>query len=86
MDGGASAVFNLGNGNGYSNKQVVDMVKQVTGRDFTVNYDARRAGDPASLVADSSHAKRELGWQPKYADLESIVEHAWNWEVSHFGK
>jgi len=86
MAGGASAAFNLGNGNGYSNKQVVDMVKQVTGRDFTVINGDRRAGDPAALVADSSHAKRELGWQPKYADLESIVEHAWNWEVSHFGK
>ena len=84
LDGADSMAFNLGNGNGYSINEVVAMVKQVTGRDFKVEPEERRAGDPASLVADSTAARAELGWNPMYADLESIVQHAWNWEVSHF--
>lgn len=84
LNGADSMAFNLGNGNGYSINEVVAMVKQITGRDFNVEPEDRRPGDPASLVADSTLARAELAWKPVYADLESIVEHAWNWEVSHF--
>ena len=84
FDGADSMAFNLGNGNGCSINEVVAMVRQVTGRDFKVEPEERRVGDPASLVADSTAARAELNWKPIYADLESIVQHAWNWEVSHF--
>ncbi len=77
---GTSAVYNLGNGEGFSVQQVVDAVRIVTGRPFTVIDDERRAGDAARLVADSSRARRQLGWSPQYADLQQIVRHAWQWE------
>lgn len=81
LSGGAtSAVYNLGNGNGYSVQEVIDMVGYVTGRDLKVIDDPRRNGDPAVLVADSTLANKELGWTPRYASLETIIEHAWNWE------
>lgn len=86
LNGAPSAVYNLGNGNGYSINEVIAMVKLVTGRDFKIEPDERRPGDPASLVADSTIARTELGWRPMFADLESIVQHAWNWEVSHFSR
>jgi UDP-glucose 4-epimerase len=76
-----SARFNLGNGKGFSVKQVIDVAKQVSGKDFTVTVEPRRAGDPAVLVADSTLARETLNWQPQFADLESIVETAWQWEV-----
>ncbi len=76
--------YNLGNGNGFSVKEVIDVAKQVTGKKFNVIEADRRAGDPATLVADSDLARTELGWKPKYAKLENIVEHAWTWEISHF--
>jgi UDP-glucose 4-epimerase len=72
--------FNLGNGNGFSVQQVIDICKEVTGKNINVIEGKRRAGDPAVLVADSSRARQELGWQPKYNDLQSIVSHAWKWE------
>ena len=77
---GESQRFNLGNGNGFSVQQVIDICREVTGKDINVIEGGRRAGDPAVLVADSSRARQELGWQPKYADLQSIVSHAWKWE------
>ena len=77
---GKSAVYNLGNGNGFSVQQVIDTVRQITGKPIPVIESARRAGDPARLVADSALARRELGWSSKYADLREIVAHAWNWE------
>lgn len=80
MDGGASEIFNCGYGTGYSVKNVVDMVRQVTGRDFQVLESDRRAGDPAELVADSGKLVRKLGWKPRFNDLGVIVETAWNWE------
>ncbi len=76
---GASA-YNLGNGSGYSVKQVLDAVAQVTGRSVPTEEAPRREGDPAALVADSTLAKRELAWSPRYGDLHTIIEHAWNWE------
>jgi len=77
---GESQRFNLGNGNGFSVQQVIDICREVTGKDINMIEGGRRAGDPAVLVADSSRARQELGWQPKYADLQSIVSHAWKWE------
>lgn len=77
--------FNLGNGLGYSVQQVIDAVQQVVAEDgysLTVEEGERRAGDPATLVADATLAKRELGWQPQYAELETIIRHAWAWEKS----
>jgi UDP-glucose 4-epimerase len=75
-----SAAFNLGNGRGFSVREVIETAKRVVGRDIPVVYSERRAGDPARLVADSTRVRRELGWQPRYADLDTIVEHAWRWE------
>jgi UDP-glucose 4-epimerase len=83
---GQSAAYNLGNGNGFSVQQVVDIAKQVTGKDFTVVEDNKREGDPAVLVADSTRARAELGWTPKYDKLETIIETAWNWEQNFFNQ
>jgi UDP-glucose 4-epimerase len=73
-----SDVFNLGNGQGFSVREVIEMCKKVTGRDIEVQIDERREGDPARLIADSSKIKNKLGWNPQY-DLEQIVESAWKW-------
>lgn len=79
LDGGESAVYNLGNGNGFTVKEVIHVAKKVTGVDFKVVEKPRRAGDPAILVADSSKIQAELGWKPQHADLREIVESAWKW-------
>ena len=86
LDGGNSDVFNLGNGKGFSVKEVIDMAKKITGIDFKVTMAERRAGDPPVLVADATKAKEVLGWKPQYADLETIVASAWKWHrlVSSF--
>ncbi|EIT83896.1 UDP-glucose 4-epimerase [Fictibacillus macauensis ZFHKF-1] len=78
-----SAVYNLGNGTGFSVKEVIDMCKQVTERTIQVEQTARRAGDPAVLIASSAKATEELGWIPQYPDLKTIVQHAWQWHVHH---
>ncbi len=78
--GSDSAAYNLGNGNGFSVREVIDASVAVTGCDIKVVDADRRAGDPAKLVADSTRAKAGLGWQPQFADLDVIVEHAWQWE------
>ncbi len=77
---GDSAVFNLGNGEGFSVQQVIDTARTVTGRKIPVVYGERRAGDPPRLVADSGKARNLLGWKPKYSDLATIINHAWRWE------
>ena len=77
-----SARYNLGNGKGFSVQEVIDCAKKVSGKDFTVIATDRRAGDPAVLVADSTLAKNELSWQPKFDQLETIIETAWNWEIN----
>lgn len=79
MDGNESNNFNLGNGKGFSVKEVIGVTKKVTGIDFKVTEVERRAGDPPELVADSKKAKEVLGWKPQYADLETIVSSAWKW-------
>lgn len=78
--GGESRAFNLGNGAGFSVLEVVRSVERVSGRPVPLAYGARREGDPAVLVADSSRARASLGWRPVYEDLDTIVRHAWRWE------
>lgn len=79
--GSDSAAYNLGNGNGFSVREVIDAARTVTGRDIPVVYGERRPGDPARLVADARRARVELGWEPRYADLAAMVGHAWQWET-----
>jgi len=79
LSGGSGGAFNLANGKGYSVFEVIEAVKRVSGKDFRVEKAARRPGDPASLVAESYLARKELGWTPKFETLDSIVETAWNW-------
>jgi len=81
-----SARYNLGNGTGFSVKQVIDVVKNVSGNDFKVTTEPRRAGDPAVLVADATLAQKELDWQPKFSKLTDIVKTAWDWEVNFLSK
>jgi len=81
--GGDSKAYNMGNGQGYSIKEVIDVAKKVTGNDFEVKLAERRDGDPAKLVADSSLLQKELGWAPQYTDLETIIRHAWEWEQKY---
>ena len=81
-----SARYNLGNGKGFSVKQVIDVAKQVSGNEFTVTIEPRRAGDPVVLVADAELAKKELNWQPTFAQLEDIVKTAWDWEINFLAK
>jgi UDP-glucose 4-epimerase len=80
MDDGKSQAYNLGNGNGFSVQEVIDAACRVTGRNIQVIEGPRRVGDPARLVADASLARKQLNWNPQYADLATIIEHAWVWE------
>jgi len=80
--GKPSDAFNLGTGQGYSNLEIVDMVRQVTGLDFEVEIGPRRPGDPPMIWADNSKARRVLGWEPRYG-LREIIEHAWRWHSTH---
>ncbi len=83
LDGGASARYNLGNGNGFSVHEVIEAARRVTGHPLPVIVGPRRKGDPPSLVADATAARRELGWTPRFADLDTIIAHAWAWERGH---
>ncbi|MFA7316534.1 MAG: UDP-glucose 4-epimerase GalE [Sulfuricella sp.] len=76
---GGSGVYNLGNNTGYSVREVIETARKVTGHPIPAVEEARRPGDPAVLVADSGKARRELGWQPQYEGLETIVRSAWEW-------
>jgi len=76
-------VYNLGNGGGYSVRQVIDTVCRVSGKDVRVTETKRRPGDPAVLTADATKARKELGWKTRYPGLETIVESAWIWHTSH---
>jgi UDP-glucose 4-epimerase len=80
LDGGASGVFNCGYGHGYSVREVIETVRSVTGKNFTVKESGRREGDPPALVADSSKLKRFMNWKPRYDDLPYIIKTAWEWE------
>lgn len=79
---GAHAIYNLGNGTGFSVREVIDCCRQVTGRAIASRDVARRAGDPAVLIASSERAAAELGWQPRHAGIEDIVADAWEFTRS----
>ncbi|MFD2876194.1 UDP-glucose 4-epimerase GalE [Paenibacillus rhizoplanae] len=81
--GSASNIFNLGNGLGFSVKQVIETAKKVTGLEIPVVVQERRAGDPAVLVASSAKARQVLGWDPQHADLEGIIQSAWSWHSAN---
>ncbi|HEX8033531.1 MAG TPA: UDP-glucose 4-epimerase GalE [Ktedonobacterales bacterium] len=76
-------IYNVGNGNGYSVRQVVDVAREVTGMPLQIEEKPRRSGDQVATVASSERIRRELGWQPRYADLRAIVESAWKWRQAH---
>lgn len=78
-----SRTYNLGNGRGFTVKEVIETCREVTGHPIPAEVGPRRAGDPAVLVASSEKIRRELGWEPKYPDLRTIVEHAWEWHRTH---
>ena len=78
-----SAVYNLGNGQGFSNGEVVEIARRVTGRPIPVREAPRREGDPASLVASATKAREELGWAPRFPDLGEIIATAWRWHQAH---
>jgi UDP-glucose 4-epimerase len=80
LKGGASKRYNLGNGKGFSVKELIDVARAVTGQTIKVKMQPRRAGDSARLIADSSAMIRELGWRPARAELATIVADAWAWE------
>jgi UDP-glucose 4-epimerase len=80
-EGGSSQCINLGNGQGYSVLEVIETARKITGKVIEARIEAPRVGDPSFLVAKSEKARAVLGWQPQYADLQSIVESAWNWHV-----
>ena len=82
-NGGGSDIFNLGNGVGYSVRQVIDAARKVTGHPIPAMETPRRAGDPAKLVASSDKAKRVLGWRPEHESLEEIIDSAWSWHRAH---
>jgi UDP-glucose 4-epimerase len=78
-----SRIYNLGNGRGFSVREVIETARKVTGQPIPAEVGPRRPGDPATLVAASDKIRRELGWQPQYADLEAIIESAWQWHSQH---
>jgi len=84
LEDGGGRVYNLGcGGDGYSVKQVLDMAREVTGKQISARMGPRRAGDPAVLIASSEKVKRELGWKPEFQDLRVIIESAWRWRQAH---
>ena len=83
MEGNESNIFNLGNGVGFTVKEVIETARKVTGKPIKAVEEGRRAGDPAVLIASSEKAKNILGWKPEHADLEEIIASAWKWHSSH---
>jgi UDP-glucose 4-epimerase len=85
LKGGESSVFNLGNGNGFSVREVIDAAARVTGKEIAVVEAERRPGDPPALVGGSDRARRILGWDPQYSDIDTILTHAWQWHQKRHG-
>ena len=81
--GNQSNIFNLGNGNGYSVKEVIDVARKVTNHEIPTKLEERRSGDPAVLIASSDKARKVLGWKPEYDSLERIIEDAWRWHKNN---
>lgn len=82
-EGFDSNIYNLGSGNGFTVKEMIDAARKVTGHHIPAKICERRLGDPAKLVASSEKARRELGWAPKYEDVETMISSAWNWHQGH---
>lgn len=78
-----SGVYNLGNGRGVTNREVIEAARRVTGEEIPVSEEPRREGDPAELVASQERARAELGWEPRYTELDAIIETAWRWHGQH---
>jgi UDP-glucose 4-epimerase len=81
--GGNSEFINLGNGGGYSVKEVIEAARQITGRNIEAKIAPRRAGDPSRLVANAAKAREVLGWNPQFPEIEKIIESAWKWHEAH---
>lgn len=79
INNGATDVFNLGNGSGFSVKEVIETARKITGKEIKAELSDRRAGDPPALVGSGAKAKKILGWQPAYSNLDDIISHAWQW-------
>lgn len=86
LEGGKTSFINLGNGNGFSVREVIETARQITGEPIPAVECDRRPGDPPSLVGSSDQARSLLNWQPKYADLKSIIAHAWQWHLKRHGR
>jgi UDP-arabinose 4-epimerase len=83
VQGVPTSAYNLGNGQGFSVKQVIESASRITGRRIEVEVAPRRPGDPPALVGDAAHIRRELGWHPRFPDLDAIIETAWRWHSKH---
>jgi len=81
--GNESNYFNVGTGKGYSNKEILEMVKKISGVNFPVEVGPRRPGDPDAIYADNAKIKKFLGWETQSSDLETIIKTAWNWHKTH---
>ena len=81
--GGESDIFNLGSGSGFSVKEMIAAAEKATGKAIAVEIGARRAGDPAQLIASSERARTVLGWQPQFTDVEEVIGTAWRWHAAH---
>ncbi len=82
LNGTDSDIYNLGIGNGYSVKEIIEVSEKVTGKSINKEFVERREGDPPILLADNKKAKHELGWNPKFTEIEDIIQTAWNWELN----
>jgi UDP-glucose 4-epimerase len=85
LDDGETSVFNLGNGEGFSVKEVITAAREITGLPIPVEEGPRRAGDPAILIGSATKARKVLGWDPQYNQIEVILEHAWRWHQKRHG-
>ena len=82
-EGSESNIYNLGSGNGFTVKEMIEAARKVTEHEIPAKVCERRSGDPAKLVASSEKARRELGWNPKYENVEDMISSAWNWHKNH---
>ena len=82
-EGSDSNIYNLGSGNGFTVKEMIEAARKVTGHEIPAKVCERRAGDPAKLVASSIKAREELGWQPNLENVEAMISSAWNWHKNH---
>ena len=85
LEDGKTDVFNLGNGNGFSVKEVIETARKVTGKEIKALECDRRPGDPPTLLGSAKKARNILGWNPQYSNLEDILSHAWQWHQKRHG-